>query len=104
MSLPLEVECTSVAQLAFKVERNVVEQLPQYTVAEAIVVQIHLQIPAKLTIAGTAHTETNKVILVKYCAFAEAIAVQVLTAMPIKAQIGSCCTYRNRQHRCGHLL
>ena len=42
MSFPLEVEGTSVAQLALQVEGDVVEQLPQHTVAEAIVVKIHL--------------------------------------------------------------
>ena len=39
---PLEVERARVAQLALQVQGNVMEQLPQYTVAEAIVVQINL--------------------------------------------------------------
>lgn len=46
MGFPLQVECAGVTQLAFQVQRNVVEELPQHTVAEAIVVQVHLQQPA----------------------------------------------------------
>lgn len=43
MRFPLEVEGASVAQFALQIEGDVVEQLPQHAVAEAIVVQIHLQ-------------------------------------------------------------
>lgn len=42
MRFPLEVEGASVAQLALQVEGNVVEELPQHAVAEAIVMKIHL--------------------------------------------------------------
>lgn len=43
MGFPLEVEGASVAQFALQVQGNVVEQLPQHAVAEAVVMQIHLQ-------------------------------------------------------------
>lgn len=43
MGLPLEVEGASVAEFALQVEGNVVEELPQHAVTEAIVVQIDLQ-------------------------------------------------------------
>ena len=43
---PLEVEGASVAQFALQIEGDVVEQLPQHAVAEAIVVKIHLQRPS----------------------------------------------------------
>lgn len=39
---PLEVQGACIAQLAFQVQGNVVEQLPEYAVAEAIVVQVYL--------------------------------------------------------------
>ena len=48
MSFPLQVECAGVTQLAFQVQGNVVEELPQHTVAEAIVVQVHLQHSASI--------------------------------------------------------
>ena len=38
MSFPLEVEGAGVAELALQVQGDVVEQLPQHAVAEAIVV------------------------------------------------------------------
>ena len=42
MGLPLQIQGAGVAQLAFQVEGDIVEQLPQHTVAEAIVMQVHL--------------------------------------------------------------
>ena len=46
MGFPLQVEGAGVTQLALQIQWNVVEELPQNTVAEAIVVQVHLQQPA----------------------------------------------------------
>ena len=43
MRFPLQIQCARVTQLALKVQGNVVEQLPQHAVAEAIVMQINLK-------------------------------------------------------------
>lgn len=50
MGFPLEIQRAGVAQLAFQVQWNVVKQLPQHTVAEAIVVKVNLQ--PKLLMCG----------------------------------------------------
>ena len=39
---PLELQRACLAELAVHVEGHIVEELPQHTVAEAIVVQVHL--------------------------------------------------------------
>ena len=36
------LQCASFTKLAVHVQGNIVEELPQHTVAEAIVVQVHL--------------------------------------------------------------
>ena len=43
----LHLQCASLTELAVHVQGDVVEELPQDTVAEAVVVQVHLRI-AKL--------------------------------------------------------
>lgn len=40
----LHLQCASLTEFAVHVQGNVMEELPQHTVAEAVVVEVHLHI------------------------------------------------------------
>ena len=44
MAGALHLQCASLTELAVHVQGDVMEELPQHTVAEAVVVQVHLRI------------------------------------------------------------
>jgi len=85
VGLPLEVECAGVAQLALQVEGDVVEQLPQHAVAEAIVVQIHLQ-PNSMTCKALPFELTYCVVRKEGCSQTSSTADAKVAALQVHLQ------------------